>query len=218
MLHLQHNSEHEPVCAGRYNTELQHARWYNTSMFVGAVNHYSNQTMKTGAANSLGLFYVGSLLKLTSPNGTTNDYVLTGGWGRPNWNFTVTASSGDSENVYPVNITMAQTPPPTEANNGEPPTCKNVTSILCNNCQSQYTNWARNFTYGQVGTWYYRYYIGSSSPYTFDAGGHKITLTEDNTNISYIAGNNTEVIKDSQPQRLIVQVYDKDAQTLNLTP
>src|SRR3989344_2342914 len=114
---------------------------------------------------------------------------------------------------------MGQTPPPSAS--CEPPECSNETTrdILSDISVTRY--WYRNFTSNQQGTWYYRFqmkYENDETLSAFDAGTHKVTVEEDDVNITYTAGNNSGVIKDTQPQRLIAQVYDRDALTYNLTP
>jgi len=52
---------------------------------------------------------------------------------------------------------------------------------------------------------------------TFDAGVHKITLEEDNSNITYISGNNSEV-NTTDGAIFSVRVYDLDRNTYNLDP
>jgi hypothetical protein len=66
--------------------------WYNASMFANKTFHYDNSTANLGYP---GLFFLNPIKKLENPSA----FPTTEGWGYPNWNFSVIASSGDSENV-----------------------------------------------------------------------------------------------------------------------
>ncbi|MBS3166486.1 hypothetical protein J4444_05165, partial [Candidatus Woesearchaeota archaeon] len=186
--------------------------WYNVSFAANKSYYYPNTTFKTGDP---GVFYMGSLKRLVTPIIAPT----TEGWGKRNWNFSIIASSGDPDIVYNLSLLMGQTPPPSAS--CEPPECSNETTrdILSDISVTRY--WYRNFTSNQQGTWYYRFqmkYENDETLSAFDAGTHKVTVEEDDVNITYTAGNNSGVIKDTQPQRLIAQVYDRDALTYNLTP
>ncbi|RKY30030.1 MAG: hypothetical protein DRP74_07785, partial [Candidatus Omnitrophota bacterium] len=197
-----------PIGANAYScdmvTSLNTERgYYNVSMFATADYHYDNFTKREKVP---GLFYLFSLKKLEQ--GTV--VPSTAGWGYPNWNFSVISSSGDPDTDYEVKIYIGSTWPPTT----ECTDCVNKTAVVNSNNLSMLSYWVKNWTYNQKGTWYYRYSIAD----TYTTTVSYVTVTEDNTNISYVAGNDTTAEKDGQIATLIVRVFDKDANTFNLDP
>ena len=75
--------------------------------------------------------------------------------------------------------------------------------------------WIRNFSNTQQGTWYYRYSLGS----TFEDTIKSVSISKDNTNISYGGvGNSSSLTRNQTAQQLAVRVYDKDASKYSLNP
>ena len=179
--------------------------WYNVSIFTNKSYHYSNLTYKTGDP---GVFYLLVKRRLDSPSVVPNS----SGWGYPNWNFSIVASSGDPSVTENITLHIGTAWPPGTAEECNSTTCYNGTSTICTGCQSALTWWLRNFSSTQQGTWYYRFKLGD----TFEDTIKSVTLTKDNTNISYVSGNNTILIKDTQPQKLVVRIYDLDKGSYNV--
>ncbi|MBS3115739.1 hypothetical protein J4482_03860, partial [Candidatus Woesearchaeota archaeon] len=90
-----------------YTTTLSNIRgWYNVTMFGNKALHYYNSTKNIGDP---GLFYLFPKKKLLNPVAIPTS----GGWGKPNWNFSVNASSGDLDKALEVNLFLAKTVNPT---------------------------------------------------------------------------------------------------------
>ncbi|MEM5766435.1 MAG: Hint domain-containing protein, partial [Candidatus Aenigmatarchaeota archaeon] len=179
--------------------------WYNASMFVNRSYHYDNSTANLGTP---GLFYLYPVKKLEEPTAIPT----TEGWGYPNWNFSVKASSGDSENVLNISLYMHTAWPPIFK--CDVPTCLNQTPTECANCINSIKYWYRNFSANQQGVWYYQFKMDGAETYQVLS----VTVEKDDVNVSYGGeGNDTTVIKDTQPQWLSVRVYDFDRQTYNVT-
>ncbi|MCK4967457.1 MAG: hypothetical protein KAS12_00250, partial [Candidatus Aenigmarchaeota archaeon] len=188
--------------------------WYNATIYVNKTNYYANNTLAFGDA---GLFFMNPIKKLETPNGTP----ASEGWGYQNWNFSVIASSGDPDNTYNLSVMLSQTPPPTQSDKCEAPTCINqtITDCVYPDCVDKITYWYRNFTASDVGTWYYRYllkYQTDEEYSTFDAGIHKIILEKDDNNITYTSGNNSDA-NTTDGATFKVRVFDFDANTYNLS-
>ncbi|MBX0311871.1 MAG: DUF11 domain-containing protein, partial [Sulfurihydrogenibium sp.] len=131
----------------------------------------------------------------------------------PNWNFSVKASSGDSENVLNVSLYMGTTWPPIFK--CEAPTCINQTPAECLNCINSTKYWYRNFTANDIGNWYYQFKMdGAETSQVL-----YVTVEKDDANISYVEGNNSIAkYSPAQSAKFVVRVYDLDAQTYNLNP
>jgi hypothetical protein len=183
--------------------------WYNVTMSANASNHYDNFTTVAGIPS---LFYLNPVKKLEYPTGLP----VADGWGHPNWNFTVTASSGDVNNVYNISIYMGQSVNPNECSNT---TCINQTPMNCTNCILTNISWVRNFTYEQQGAWFYQFKMDDADD-TKTSGTEKyITVLEDETNITYGGiGDDSNVTRNSTSTILAVRVYDVDRGTYELNP
>ncbi|MDI6737663.1 MAG: hypothetical protein QME12_04045, partial [Nanoarchaeota archaeon] len=197
-----------PIGANAYSCDFASSLstvrgYYNASMNASTAYHYDNSIWRVG---SPGLFYLFPLKKLESASVEP----ASAGWGRTNWNFSVISSSGDPDNAYDVKLYIGSSWPPTSECVG----CANKTSVINANNIGLQSYWLKNWTYQQQGTWYYRYSIGD----TYTTTVSSISVTKDQTNISYRAGNDTDVTKDTAPQMLGVQVFDLDANAPNLNP
>src|SRR3989344_7189099 len=94
-----------------FTTALNTTRgFYNVTMNANKTNHYTNFTSNTADP---GLFYIFPKKKLLAPSGNSSFGPSTAGWGSPNWNFSVIASSGDIDNVLQVDLFLAKTVNPT---------------------------------------------------------------------------------------------------------
>ncbi|GIU68388.1 MAG: hypothetical protein KatS3mg001_238 [Candidatus Pacearchaeota archaeon] len=196
-----------------YTTSLSDTRgYYNTTMLANRTLHYDNQTSNVG---NPGLFYLFPRKKLTNP--TANPTAE--GWGKPNWNFSVLASSGDIDNVLQVNLFMAQSVNPTTQCTS--PTCQNQTPIICDavaGCSNQLVTYYRNFTASDQGTWFFQFKFNDTELTSTSGTEFSVVVEKDDTNISYGGqGNATTVIKDTQPQNLSVRVFDLDKNSYNVT-
>jgi len=146
-----------PVGANAYTCDLPttlqtNMGWYNTTMYSNKTYYYDNDTLKDGSSFGRdSLFYLLEMLKLETPVGIP----LSNGWGYPDWNFSIIASSGHPTDVYTVSLMLSQTPPPTTTCDGA--TCLNQTPTECVNCVDSLKYWHRNFSSSEVGTWYYRF-------------------------------------------------------------
>ncbi|MFC2143673.1 hypothetical protein ACFLQN_04720, partial [Candidatus Aenigmatarchaeota archaeon] len=178
--------------------------WYNATMDANLTNHYNNSDTNIG---DLGIFYLFPIRELENASAVPNE---TEGWGYPNWNFSVIASSGDDSKIN-VSLYMEK---------GSP-----NPSILCENCSNYTTQvlttpigvqvgWYKNFSANDKGQWYYQFKMNDSS-ITSTSGFLYVTVEEDDANITYISGNNTAANL-TNSIKLIVQVYDHDASTNNL--
>jgi len=191
--------------------------FYNTTMFANATFHYDNSTQNNISADSnSGLFFLFPKKKLDTPIGSP----LTGGWGRPDWNFTVIASSGDPG--APINITLFMEKgvpnPTTECNS---PTCANQTTTLCTNCIDQTIYWNRTFTNDDIGDWFFQFKMNDTDSTATSGTANTVTVGKDATNITYGGqGNNSNVFKTSpsRPVNLSVIVFDTERNTSNLIP
>ncbi|MBI4009878.1 MAG: hypothetical protein HY361_01625, partial [Candidatus Aenigmarchaeota archaeon] len=195
-------------------TITTNSSWYNVSFATNKSYYYANTTTKTGDP---GVFHLDALKRLATPATSPT----TEGWGRRNWNLSIVASSGDPVTVYNISLFMSQTPPPSDANKCDAPTCINGTSVVCVNCVDSQRYWLRNFTAIQQGTWYYRFQMKNGTDETlssFDAGTHKITVEEDDVNVTYFAGDGAAIIKDTQTAIIAARVYDNDSLTYDLIP
>ncbi|MCW1307597.1 MAG: hypothetical protein OH337_00005, partial [Candidatus Parvarchaeota archaeon] len=179
--------------------------WYNSTMRAIAPYYYENSTSKIGVP---GLFYLHPRLKLENPAA----FPTVEGWGYPNWNFSVIATSGDVENSWNVSLYMHTAWPPVFK--CESPTCVNQTPTECFNCIQELKYWLRNFTASEQGVWYYQFKMDGRAE---TSQVLSVVVEKDDVNMSYVAGNNTVVIKDVQPQWLIVRIYDLDRGTYNVT-
>ena len=157
-------------CAWTTNLSTQRG-YYNASMTAETNYYYNNYTYRT---KDPALFYLHPLKKLETP------LVIPtlAGWGYKNWNFSITASSGDPDEVYNVTLLMGQSWPPATPCIG----CANRTTTLNSNNIRQNVYWLRNFTYTQKGSWYYRYQIGATQ--TQDV--LNVLVTEDTTNMTAV--------------------------------
>ncbi|MCK4968481.1 MAG: hypothetical protein KAS12_05470, partial [Candidatus Aenigmarchaeota archaeon] len=187
--------------------------WYNTTMYSNKSYHYDNNTLKSGASFGRdSLFYLFEKLKLETPaeNPAQN------GWGYNDWNFSIVASSGHPTNVYDVSVLLSQTPPPTTTCVGAD--CMNQTITTCVNCIDSQKYWYRNFSYNEIGTWYYRFDMNGTYS-DFDASSHKFTVTKDNVSIDYIAGNESSTsYSPAISSNLVVGVNDSIQQKYVSTP
>jgi hypothetical protein len=146
--------------------------WYNATMTVNRSYHYDNSSVRV---DTPGLFYLKPIYKLLNPTAVPE----VAGWGYYNRNFSVNVSSGDSETLQEVSIYMATAwPPATEC---EPPTCVNQTPVECMNCIGDVKYWYRNFTYEDIGVWYYQFKMSPAGIETKDV--ESIEVTKDNVSI-----------------------------------
>jgi hypothetical protein len=203
-----------------YQTDITTSEgYYNTTMYANFSFHYDNQTSNT---NTPGLFYIFPVKKLENPRGNSSagQGSSTNGWGNPNWNFTITASSGDAINTYQVDLLMNTAVNPTAPDdicNATQGGCINQTPIICENCIEQDVTYYRNFTASDQGTWFFRFALNDSETQT-SGTDFSVVVEEDDTNISYGGtGNDTTVTKDTQPQNLTVRVFDLDKDSFNVT-
>ncbi|MBN2331146.1 MAG: hypothetical protein JXC85_05005, partial [Candidatus Aenigmarchaeota archaeon] len=178
--------------------------YYNTTMFAQSSGYYPNITYKLV---SPGLFYLFPVYKVQSPN-IVPTYQ---GWGYRNWNFSVIASSGDTD-PYDVQLSLAKTSP-----TGYTPcsTCVNQTDISCfyPDCIDSTLYWYNNFTYQDVGTWFYKFELATEATSGFDS----FTLIRDNVSIEYADGNESSASL-TQATNLSVRVRDIIADRYNLSP
>jgi len=197
--------------------------YYNTTMTANRTNHYDNFTVVTGEP---GLFFLNPIKKLESPSSIPTS----GGWGTPNWQFNVSASSGDPDADINISVFMDKaTPnPPTKCEND---VCNNQTNITCLNCIEDIKIWFRNFSSDDpagdlIGQWFFQFKMNDTDGTSTSGTAFTFDITKDNTNISYNttadnsngAGNGTTVIINSQPQLLRVRVFDRDKDNFNVTP
>ncbi|MFH1711273.1 MAG: hypothetical protein ABH840_03105, partial [Nanoarchaeota archaeon] len=184
--------------------------WYNTSLNASKEFHY-NVSINVNKSDGNNLFYMDVKRKFQSPLAIPNS----SGWGYPNWNLSVIASSGDPSTQYNLSLYMGNSWPPTTVCNETSGGCYNQTAIDCSGCQDATTYWFRNFTYSDTETTiYYRFGMGSYYEDNFKS----VYISKDNTNISYVAGNNTEVIRNQTSAMLRVRVYDMHASRFELIP
>ncbi|MDP3027183.1 MAG: hypothetical protein Q8N63_05720, partial [Nanoarchaeota archaeon] len=125
--------------------------YYNTTMYANYSNHYNNFTQKT---NTPGLFYLNPLRRLAGLDVTPDSGLYT----VANWQFNVTATSGDST---PMRIELHL-----KASGGDflncnvtnfpANPCLNVTTTNCTNCQNQNISWMKNFSSAETGSWFYK--------------------------------------------------------------
>jgi hypothetical protein len=182
--------------------------WYNTTMNSSRVYHYNASVYKN--STNPGLFYLFVKRNL----GTSLAIPNSSGWGYPNWNFSIIVSSGDPTVTDNITLHIGTGWPPGVAEECTSTTCVNGTAVLCTGCQNALTWWQRNWTYNQMGTWYYRFKLGG----IFEDTIKSVILTKDNTNITYgDSGNNTQVTIDSNAQVLRARVYDIDKGSYNVT-
>ena len=126
-----------------------------------------------------GLFFLFPVKKLETPAGTP----ATGGWGRPDWNFSVIASSGDPDITINITLYMGSTVNPTTE--CAAPTCVNQTSIFCENCIDRVIYWNRTFNSSDIGTWYYQFKMNDSGPTVTSGTEFSVIVEKDATNITY---------------------------------
>src|SRR3989339_711158 len=182
--------------------------WYNVTMFANASLHYNNFTIQK---NNPGLFYLFPRYKLENPIGVPSS----AGWGYPNRNLSVIASSGDVNQIINISLYLGQTVNPGVCS---PSICINQTPISCDNCINSQKTWFRNFTSSNQGQWFYQFKMDDPSVTSTSGTTNYIDITKDSTNISYGGqGNGTTVIYLSQGKNLSVKVYDIDKNSYNVT-
>jgi hypothetical protein len=113
-------------------------------MYSNMSGHYFNYSESLADP---GLFYLLPVRRLENQEivPTSGTYVY------ENWNFSVEATSGDYANMT---IKLFLKPP--GGSFSECTTCVNQTAVTCTKCDSQYYEWHRNFSSGDVGTWFYQ--------------------------------------------------------------
>jgi hypothetical protein len=130
--------------------------YYNATLNATAHYHFFNGTANTRMP---GLFFIDAVYKLQNtsviPSGTE-------GWGWPNWNFSVLASSGDTS---PQNVSLymqLNNPNPTQLCDRD--NCSNLTTTICTapGCLNQQMTWIRNWTPLDQGQWYYQFKMNNS--------------------------------------------------------
>ncbi|HLD55168.1 MAG TPA: hypothetical protein VJB35_02800, partial [Candidatus Nanoarchaeia archaeon] len=182
--------------------------WYNVTMFANASLHYNNFTIQK---NNPGLFYLFPRYKLENPIGVPSS----AGWGYPNRNLSVIASSGDVNQIINISLYLGQTVNPGVCS---PSICINQTPISCDNCINSQKTWFRNFTSSNQGQWFYQFKMDDPSVTSTSGTTNYIDITKDSTNLSYGGqGNGTTVIYLSQGKNLSVRVYDFDKGSYNVT-
>ncbi len=186
--------------------------WYNLTLNSNATYHYDNHTNNTGSPG--GYFYLLPKYELSSPTA----YPTTQGWGNPNWQFNVTASSGDANNIINVTLYMGTGVNPTTVCNATY-SCYNQTPLNCSTCSGQSMYWERNFTYEDQGQWFYQFKMDNPGTTESTSGTtNYITVDKDNVNITYGgAGNESNVTRNQTSQLLVARVYDKDKDSYNVT-
>jgi len=202
-----------------YATSLTDTRgWYNSTMIANRTLHYTNSTINFGDP---GLFYLFPKKKLETPTGNSSrgDGPATQGWGSPDWNFSVVASSGDIDSILNVSLYMAQNVNPTTACSG--PVCVNQTPVECDasvGCVDQPVVFYRNFTSNQQGTWYYQFKFNDTALTSTSGTDFAVIVEKDDTNMTYGgAGNASNITQDTAPAYLAVRVYDLDKGSFNVT-
>src|SRR3989344_6641496 len=183
--------------------------YYNASFTANTSYHFTNFTANMRMP---GLFFVDAVYKLQNNSVTPS----TEGWGYPNWNFSVLASSGDQS---PQNVSLyMQLNAPNPFNVCNATTCFNQTTTLCTapSCLNQQMIWLRNFTFTEQGQWYYQFKMNNSAS-TSTSGFAFVTVDKDNANVTHVLGNNTVANITGAAARLIVRVFDIDADKFNLT-
>ncbi|MCK5233849.1 MAG: hypothetical protein KAJ91_03455, partial [Candidatus Aenigmarchaeota archaeon] len=180
--------------------------YYNTTMMANASYYYTNSTSNY-VAGDLGLFYLFPVYTLYEPSILPTSH----GWGYRNWNFSVSASSGDDD-PHNVTVLLASGSPTgfTECSD-----CVNQTVITCvaPGCLNTTMNWFKNFTYQDVGAWFFKFGLNTEETSGFDT----FTLIKDNVSVEYRAGNESNPTT-SVPANFSVGVYDFIAGTYNLSP
>ena len=116
-------------------------------MFVNRTDHYDNQTTKT---NDPGLFYLNPLRRLSNNSVLPTSDLYT----YDNWNFSVNATSGDSQQMNITLLLKKGSGGFDECENLNE--CANITTDICDNCQQDVYYWYKNFTQDDVGTWFYQ--------------------------------------------------------------
>ncbi|MBU2483401.1 MAG: hypothetical protein KJ760_20135, partial [Proteobacteria bacterium] len=201
-----------------YATTLATTRGdYNATILANATFHYDNQTSNTGDP---GLFAITAKKKLENPTGNSSLGLgpSTAGWGKPNWNFSVVASSGDPDNILQVDLFTAQSVNPTTKCTDLDPVCVSETSIVCDNCDSIPISYLKNFTSDDIGTWYYQFKFNDTALTSTSGTDFSILLEKDETNITYgDLGNNSVPVVDSDSIDLAVRVFDIDRNSYDVT-
>ncbi|MCH8003655.1 MAG: hypothetical protein IH934_03400 [Nanoarchaeota archaeon] len=191
--------------------------FYNVTMFASAADHFDNFTQKniSDDTNS-GLFFLFPVKKLETPTGTP----AAGGWGRPDWNFSTIASSGDPDITINVTFFMEKaTPNPTTECRA--PTCVNQTNTTCINCIDFTLYWNRTFTSDEQGQWFFQFKMNDSDDTKTSGTAFTVTVEKDLVNITYGGTGNatTAFLSDpSRPVNLSVQVFDTDRNISKIDP
>ncbi len=196
-----------------YPTTLATTRgWYNATMIANKSLHYDNQISNTGEP---GLFEIVAKKKFVNPLAIPN----VSGWGKPNWNFSVVASSGDPDNILQVDLYMAKSVNPTTKCSDLSPACVAQTEIICDNCDSMPVSYFKNFTADDKGTWYFQFKFNDTALTGTSGTDYYITIEKDAVNISYgDSGNSTTpVAVDSASTNLAVRVFDTDKNSYDVT-
>ncbi|MCK5387635.1 MAG: hypothetical protein KAJ39_10620, partial [Gammaproteobacteria bacterium] len=113
--------------------------WYNLTMFANYSYHYDNNTVKT---DTPGFFYIEPLRRLEANTITPSSAY----YDNLNWNFTVNATSGDTQQMN-ITLFLKKGSGGFDECSGLA-TCENITATICDNCQNQVVY--------DAGTWFYQ--------------------------------------------------------------
>ncbi|MBI4010585.1 MAG: hypothetical protein HY361_05415, partial [Candidatus Aenigmarchaeota archaeon] len=188
--------------------------YYNTSMASNRSYHYDNQTGKVAFNNTgspPGLLFLDPVFKLQTANVTPTP----AGWGNPNFNFSIVASSGKPNSLREATLWMTKGSP-TFATQCVAPTCVNVTTTYCDNCNEQQVYWFRNFTAEDIGLWFFQLKMNG----TLTSGSDSLSVEKDSTNVLYGgSGNTSSIVQNSTYTLFRVFVNDTSkGNNNNITP
>ncbi|MBI4175596.1 MAG: FixH family protein, partial [Candidatus Aenigmarchaeota archaeon] len=195
-----------------WDSSVGPAGYYNVTMNSNLSNYYDNFTIKSKTTEA-GLFFLNIYKNLQNITATPS----TDGWGRPEWNFSVLATSGNATPTFNVNFSMKTASGSfVDCLGGPLSSCANATPTTCTGCSQQQYTFLRNFTNSQQGTWFIKFALNT----TESSGTDTITVEKDDINIGLYSTTNNSIANrtGSNTTRMAVFVYDIDAGANISTP
>ncbi|RLG43908.1 MAG: hypothetical protein DRN92_08775, partial [Thermoproteota archaeon] len=172
--------------------------WYNITMISFGRGEQANKYWN-GTTTLTNAFFLGTKPTLFDAQAIPSS----DGWGASPFNFTINVTDPDNDTVT-VHFYLSTTPS----------SWNYIESKTCTHCNNTLIYFERNFTYNQIGTWYFAFNASDSSNLNNDTLVISSVIVErDDINILHAAGNNAKINRSNTinyQTKLAIQVNDTD--------
>src|SRR3989339_629098 len=174
----QANDENNSYYNYTWNSASKSAGFWNVTFYTGQ-NSYNPDFVDTQ-------FYLSAIQELLSPGVVP----VSGGWGKPNYTYSITVSDEDVGDTVNVSLWL------NKDNTG----WQYYTFQTCTDCSSTLMQFNRSYYQTEIGNWSFKFNATDSFGNGYELFGGSHNVVKDNITISNYQGNNSNVNRsNSQP-------------------